>query len=187
MAKWRLQLLLFQSDPVRTARCGGEWWRINRTTATLMFMFWAMWMESCIRKVPFWNYASGYGYGTFCCMLRQAAWSLSFCPHAVWNIFNPFYLLLLYHVRLCLVGTPSYSTHYLRHSVTSGWCMFFIIYVYLYSKGVKGDKLIYFYGLILNCILGVWPEWHFIQVWWDGTFFHCSLLMFSVWYPAWGK
>lgn len=66
--------------------------------------------------------------------------------------------------------------------VTSGWCMFYFItfkIIYLYSKGVKGNKLIYFYDGS-DFKLRIRSLTHWVALDRTRLMPSCSLLMFSV-------
>lgn len=137
-AKWKSQLLLFQSDPARTATCGGgEWWGMFRTAATLMFMFLCDMtgdLAICVRKSASFK---------LCCLLHcgtSGCISVSNSLFLIHMLLEMFLILFIYCRYIMsnlaywyLLVTVTVSTHYLRHSVTYGWCMFcFMTFKYIF-------------------------------------------------------
>lgn len=122
-AKWKPQLLLFQSDLAGITRRGAARWRTFRTTATLMFIFWQMWLNTL--QVPFWCYAACY---------IVEAWS-SVVPPAVWIFFYYYYCWYIMSILAywCSQFTVV-STHCWRLSVTNSCCMFFITFKCIYIQ-----------------------------------------------------
>ncbi len=125
-----------------------------------------------------------------CCLLQRgtfAAWSSVFF-HMLSETFLIFFIYCRYimsNLAYCRSLVTVVSTRYLRHSVTNGWCMFCFItfkYIYLYSKGDKGEKLIYFYGCSdFKLHFRSLTHWvAFDRTSFDATFFTVSLLTFSV-------
>lgn len=114
-------------------------WRMFSITATLMFIFfwWHDWRL----------FASGK------CLFSRTLTVTVWTFFVVWHVFNPFYLQLVYFVKLSsywcfpvtVVSTLFKALLQVYERMVDACSALLHLNIYLYSTGDNGEKLIYFY------------------------------------------